>query len=418
MSGNGSDDPGEDLSDRSGSSERRDEDRDRDEDPDPDADQQDSFPSDNNRSAGDADDPDNIDATDDVDGADVSHSRRSDTTDEDSGHDPDRTPHSSPRRDDARSAGSDDGAENPTPDWVRDYSDGPATNERTAPDSNTGRRYDSSPPPRKRPDDDRVTIEDDGVVRWFFKTDHGTVVAVRDILSSVALVAFIGLLLFAISGIWPPLVAVESGSMEPNMERGDMIFVVAVDRFVGDDPVDGTGVVTLDTGVENGHEKFGKPGDVIIFRPNGAAHETPVIHRAHFWVEEGDNWVDEQANSEYVNGNSCNQIQACPAPHDGFITKGDANSVYDQTTWSRGADTTVVKPEWTTGKGMFRIPWLGYIRLGFERIVPSMIAPQPAVSIPVSSGLLPPLSLSTTLVGAAGAVGFARVSQVDRHRRF
>ncbi|MFP9190087.1 S26 family signal peptidase [Natronosalvus vescus] len=410
MSGNGADDSGEDSSDRSGSSDRRDEGC------DPDADRRDEPRSDSPPVADDASGSSNPEADDDTT---VSDSRHSDTNNADSRRDLDRPSHSSSHRDDTQSPESDDEPENRTPEWARDHSGGPASPGQTATDSDTGRRYDSSPPPRKRPDDDRVTIEDDGVVRWFFKTDHGTVVAVRDILSSVALVAFIGLLLFAISGIWPPLVAVESGSMEPNMERGDMIFVVAVDRFVGDGPVDGTGVVTLDTGVENGHEKFGKPGDVIIFRPNGAAHETPVIHRAHFWVEEDENWVDEQANPEYVNGNSCDQIQACPAPHDGFITKGDANSVYDQTTWSRGADTTVVKPEWTTGKGMFRIPWLGHIRLGFERLFPSMIAIgfQPGVSVPVSSGLLPPLSLSTTLVGTAGAIGFARVSQVDRGRR-
>ncbi|MFC7231930.1 S26 family signal peptidase [Saliphagus sp. GCM10025308] len=185
--------------------------------------------------------------------------------------------------------------------------------------SQTTRERDRTPPPpqRARPDDDRVTIEDDGPIRWFLRTNNGTVVAVRDVLSSVALVAVIGLVLFGISGIWPPLVAVESGSMEPNMERGDMIFVVAEDRFAGDDPVDGTGIVTREAGLENGHEKFGGAGDVIIFRPNGNARETPVIHRAHFWVEADENWVDGQANPEFVNGASCERVRACPAPTTG-----------------------------------------------------------------------------------------------------
>ncbi|MFP9060203.1 S26 family signal peptidase [Natrialbaceae archaeon A-chndr2] len=262
---------------------------------------------------------------------------------------------------------------------------------------------DSSAPPRPRPEREKpdVTIEDDGVIRWFLKTNDGTVVAVRDILSSVALVAVIGLILFGVSGIWPPLVAVESGSMEPNMEIGDMIFVVAPDRFVGDDPTGDTGVVTLENGEESGHDKFGKPGDVIIFLPNGQNHQTPVIHRAHFWVEEGENWVDEQANPDYVNGASCAEIYTCPAPHAGFITKGDANSGYDQVTRSVGADTSVVKPEWTTGKGMFRIPWLGHVRLLFERIIPTMLGLG-------SSSLLTPNPL---LAGFLGAVSFAGVHQ-------
>ncbi|MFC7213883.1 S26 family signal peptidase [Saliphagus sp. GCM10025334] len=265
--------------------------------------------------------------------------------------------------------------------------------------SETARERDRTPPPprRARPDDDRVTIEDDGPIRWFLRTNNGTVVAVRDVLSSVALVAVIGLVLFGVSGIWPPLVAVESGSMEPNMERGDMIFVVAEDRFVGDGSIDGTGIVTRELGLENGHEKFGGAGDVIIFRPDGNARETPVIHRAHFWVEADENWVDGQANPEFVNGASCDRVRACPAPHDGFITKGDANSGYDQTA-NVGADTSVVKPEWTTGKGMFRIPWLGHVRLGFEKLFPFAVIP--AVSSSLSL-------LSPTLLGMVGAIGFA-----------
>jgi signal peptidase I len=232
---------------------------------------------------------------------------------------------------------------------------------------------------------DDVTIEDDGVIRWFFRSNDGTVVLVRDVLSSVAIVAVVGLLLFGISGIWPPLVAVESGSMEPNMERGDLIFVVADDRFVGDDPAGGTGVVPLEAGEENGHDTFGKPGDVIIFEPNGDEFRTPVIHRAHFWVEEGEDWVETQADEEYVGGASCEQIQTCPASHDGFITKGDANPYYDQ--YQRGADTDVVSPEWISGKASFRIPWLGYVRLTFDSIMGGFLAPQP------------------TLEGAPGATG-------------
>ncbi|USZ71108.1 S26 family signal peptidase [Natronosalvus halobius] len=263
--------------------------------------------------------------------------------------------------------------------------------------SQTVRERDRPPQRRARPDDDRVTIEDDGPIRWFLRTNNGTVVAVRDVLSSVALVAVIGLVLFGVSGIWPPLVAVESGSMEPNMERGDMIFVVAEDRFAGDDPVDGTGIVTRESGLENGHEKFGGAGDVIIFRPNGNAGETPVIHRAHFWVEADENWVDGQADPEFVNGASCERVRACPAPHAGFVTKGDANSGYDQTA-NVGADTSVVKPEWTTGKGMFRIPWLGHVRLGFEELF--AFAVTPGVSSTLSL-------LSPTLLGMFGAIGFA-----------
>lgn len=214
-----------------------------------------------------------------------------------------------------------------------------------------------------------ITIEEDGILRWFLKSNDGTVVYVRDIATSVGLVLFIALVLFGISGVWPPLVAVESGSMEPNMERGDMIFVVAEDRFVGDGAIDGTGIVTAEVGAETDHSTFGNPGDVIIFRPGGSETKTPVIHRAQFWVEEDENWVEKYADAELTNGQSCAQLQTCPAEYDGFVTHGDANPHYDQLSGNSGADTDVVKPEWVEGKAAQRIPWLGHIRLTVDEIL-------------------------------------------------
>ncbi|WP_254766266.1 S26 family signal peptidase [Salinilacihabitans rarus] len=256
------------------------------------------------------------------------------------------------------------------------------------------------PAPSASARDDPVSIEEDGYVRWFLRTDDGTVVAIRDVLSSVAIVAIIGLVLFGVSGIWPPLVAVESGSMEPHMSRGDLIFVVDEGRFVGDGAVDGTGIVTLEDAEDDGYDKFDEPGDVIIFVPNGNEAETPVIHRAHFWVEEGDNWVDGKAEPAFVNGASCDDVLACPAPHDGFVTKGDANPGYDQYAGGGGAQTTVVKPEWVTGKAMFRIPWLGHIRLTFEDAVNRLELTTGTAGSPLEE----PATLEVGLVGAASAV--------------
>lgn len=258
--------------------------------------------------------------------------------------------------------------------------------------------------PSAGPERDRVTIEDDGVVRWFLKSEDGNVIFFRDILSSVAIVAVIGLLLFAVSGIWPPLVAVESGSMEPNMHRGDLIFVTDSDRFVGDEPVEGTGVVTLENGQESGHEKFGNPGDVIVFRPGGSERETPVIHRAHFWVEEGENWVDTKADEEVVGDATCEDVATCPAEYDGFVTKGDANAGYDQ--YQGGARTDIVKPEWITGKAMFRVPWLGHVRLTFDSLFGGMLAPTPVFDgVPGASPAPGPSIAQAGLVGATGLAG-------------
>ncbi|ELY65546.1 S24/S26 family peptidase [Natrinema versiforme] len=210
--------------------------------------------------------------------------------------------------------------------------------------------------------EERVTIDDDGVVRWLLETDDWTVTVGRDIATCLAIVAVSSLLLFGISGVWPAFVAVESGSMEPNIAQGDLVFIADDDRFVGDSAVAGTGVVTFQSGQATDHEKFANPGDVIVFMPNGDPTETPTIHRAHFWVEAGENWIETEANPEFTNGATCNEIVSCPAPHDGFITKGDANAGYDQLPRS-GADTTVVSADWITGKAMARVPWIGGLTL-------------------------------------------------------
>lgn len=251
-----------------------------------------------------------------------------------------------------------------------------------------------------------VTIADDGLVRWYLKTDDETVVMTRDILSSVAIVAVIGLLLFAVSGIWPPLVAVESGSMEPNMQKGDLIFVVDNERFVGDGSIDDTGVVTLERAQESGHEKFGQPGDVIIFQPDGSQYQTPVIHRAHFWVEEDENWIETKADEDVVGGVTCEQVRHCPADHAGFVTKGDANQGYDQ--YQGGARTDIVRPEWITGKASLRVPWLGHVRLAFDSLLSSTGPTHAPVLDDPSLASLPLEDTSAAVtVGTAGATGFA-----------
>jgi signal peptidase len=201
--------------------------------------------------------------------------------------------------------------------------------------------------------------------RWGIQTENAAVVYLREVLSSVGLVLLVGLLLFAISGLWPPMVAVESGSMNPHMQRGDLVFVMEEQRFVPKAAYNDTGVVTFQTGQRVGYRTFQQPGDVIVYQPNGRTQTTPIIHRARFWVNESENWVaNGKANPEYLGGaESCGQLSQCPAPHAGFITKGDANANYDQAGRGSARISAVVKPDWVVGTAEFRVPWLGRIRL-------------------------------------------------------
>ncbi|MFB6298043.1 MAG: S26 family signal peptidase [Salinirussus sp.] len=198
-------------------------------------------------------------------------------------------------------------------------------------------------------------------LRWFLNEDRFAVVFVRQLVGALLVGALIGLVLFAVSGVWPPMVAVESGSMEPEMFRGDLIFVVEEGRFSPAFAHDRTGVVTYRTGARVDYRTFDGYGDVIVYRPRGDRGTTPVIHRARFWVNESENWYDK-ADPDHLAGDSCAEVPNCPAPHAGFVTKGDANQGYDQV----NGISPPVRPRWITGTAELRIPELGHIRLALS----------------------------------------------------
>ena len=182
-----------------------------------------------------------------------------------------------------------------------------------------------------------------------------------DLLSSVSAVVLVGVLLFAVSGVWPPLVAIESPSMTPNIHTGDLVFVMEEERFPGDAAHGDTGVVTAHAASAADYTEFNRPGDVIVYAPDGDNATTPIIHRAMFWVEKNESWYDE-ADADYVgSADSCRELANCPANASGFITKGDYNSQYDQV----GYDpiSSPVKPGWVVGTAEVRVPWLGCVRL-------------------------------------------------------
>lgn len=188
---------------------------------------------------------------------------------------------------------------------------------------------------------------------------------VEDVLSTIGVVVAIGLVLFAVAGVWPPMVAVASGSMAPHLQTDDLVLVTDEHRFTGDGVHGHTGVVTHRSGERTGYDTFHQPGNVIVYQRNGNSAKTPIIHRARFWVNESENWYDKADPSYLAGAGNCVQLEYCPAPHAGFVTKGDANMAYDQTDPPGGqAISAPVKPNWVIGTAHFRVPWLGGIRLG------------------------------------------------------
>jgi signal peptidase len=197
-----------------------------------------------------------------------------------------------------------------------------------------------------------------GGLRWVLTTDRLLVATVRELVTTLLAVATVVAILLAVSGVWPPVVAVESGSMDPNMAVGDAVYVVEGQRFAPDAAREDTGIVSAAAGRSADYEKFGRPGDVIVIDPP-SANRGLIIHRAMFWVEAGENWYD-RANQSAIVADDCAALANCPAPHAGFITRGDANPTYDQ---AKTDFLGPVQPSQVRGKAVARFPELGLIGL-------------------------------------------------------
>jgi signal peptidase len=182
------------------------------------------------------------------------------------------------------------------------------------------------------------------------KSDHPAASFVRDLLWVVCVVGAIAIVLFLVSGTWPAVVAVESESMVPNMQVGDLVFVVEENRF-GDLLTQEEGMVTGSGRFTASPDRDGNPvyGDVIIYRPNGAESVHPIIHRAVAWT-----------------GSS---------GEGGYITKGDNNPVVDQNTFLPGVGVIQpVREDWIVGKALFAIPLVGYLPLNIVPLAVVVLA--------------------------------------------
>lgn len=175
----------------------------------------------------------------------------------------------------------------------------------------------------------------------------------RVIFESFLIFLIIVVIPYLISGVWPPFVSVTSGSMDPNMERGDMILVVDTDRYADEGSING-----IEDSFNATEIDFNRRGDVIVYNPNGNTRRTPIIHRAIYHTQESENWVEE-VDQKYLKNNKCSLTPNCPAPNAGFITLGDNNNNYDQ----EAKLSRPVKSEWIVGRAEIKIPYLGYIRL-------------------------------------------------------
>jgi|ERR1035437_4001804 signal peptidase len=162
----------------------------------------------------------------------------------------------------------------------------------------------------------------------------------KDLLLVVAVLIIFMFLSKLVFGLWTPMVAVESESMDPHIQIGDIVFMKSIDRV---------NIITNEEGKKSGYRSFKNYGDVILYHPNGAEDVTPIIHRAMYRIKAGEPMWESGPLAQYS----------------GYITKGDnvvTNQYFDQ----QGDISGLVKDKWIIGTAQYRIPYLGYIRLLFS----------------------------------------------------
>lgn len=270
------------------------------------------------------------------------------------------------------------------------------------------------------------------LVNRFRTSEHWAVSLARDILWMAAVVGGIALALYLLCGTWPAVVTIESGSMEPHMNIGDLVVVVAPDRF---GPLQ-----TWEEGKISGYKKFDDYGDVMIYRPNGItdfwasigvlplSKQHPIIHRSMTWVDAGQpqpsflnmyrgavtptDYVPLKTSTLTVEGyqvlytgttspggnlttsprdvvirtgtgnylipsayvsNTTGYIRMTDtiAPHGGYISKGDNNAASDQGYLSvpGAGEITPSQKDWVIGKALFTIPLVGLLPLHIWEVI-------------------------------------------------
>lgn len=220
---------------------------------------------------------------------------------------------------------------------------------------------------------------------------RGVILFLRDAGVALLFVILVLLAMFAYTGLWPPLVVVESNSMmhgEDNIshigaiDTGDLVLVKKVDSV--------SDVETYVDGLSSGHKTYGDYGDVVIYKRGGSNAVTPIIHRAIIYLEinadgqsyrsqslsmaPSDRWWTGDVGDTWDHLTSTLTIthvgykdltvmvdigSMIPSHRSGFITKGDHNSQTDQMYAGGGP----VDLTWVVGKARGEIPWFGLLKL-------------------------------------------------------
>ena len=238
----------------------------------------------------------------------------------------------------------------------------------------------------------------------------------KDIIISGVVVLIIFLSLYAYSQVWPPIVVIESGSMQHGsdshigtIDTGDIVLVKKV--YSPDD------IVSYVEGRMKGYRTYGDYGDVIIYKWQGES----IIHRAiayliwngHSWkirgFENGNypSWLYVTQNqitiynvgykhSMIIIHTDLQHLNPRNVGDEGFITMGDHNlatngpTAYDQ----NGASgflpicPKLVNYSMIVGVARGELPWFGALKLYFTGTNINEIPPSTNIDLGISIAVL------------------------------
>ncbi len=225
--------------------------------------------------------------------------------------------------------------------------------------------------------------------------------SLKGIVIAVAIVLLIIGGLWLYSGVWPPLVVIESASMQHSDTRSYIGVIDTGDLVILKEETSFSAVRTYLDSYNSGYSTYSELGDVIIYRPFGSYDRTPVIHRAlcqvvynatgggfdvpalaqlpdQMWeVKGGDSvWYNIHGNL-VLNGIGFNDVEVSinfatmlsnfanshVTPHGGLITLGDNNNgIIDQSSISSVCWQPIMEG-WLNGIARGELPWFGLIKL-------------------------------------------------------
>lgn len=221
------------------------------------------------------------------------------------------------------------------------------------------------------------------------------ILLLRDLAVLAIVVAIAFGALFAYAGVWPPMVVVESGSMQHSdtesfvgvIDTGDYVLVQA-SPFRGQ-------IASWIEGRVLRYTTYGDFGDVIVFWPPGP-RDKPVIHRALIYLQwnttTDDGWdapsllslsnPEEWSATDRMgfplpgpyningriflhhttfrgNGDHTISLTSLPTRVSGFVTMGDNNAVRP----GGGPDPWLIPQDAIIGRARGELPWFGLLKL-------------------------------------------------------